>query len=51
MSNIKNKQKGFIQLIILIIVALIALKYFGLTVGEVIDWIKTFLDKILTVLK
>ncbi|MEK7113790.1 MAG: hypothetical protein AAB873_03115 [Patescibacteria group bacterium] len=50
-KNIKNNQKGIVQLIILVIVALIALKYFGLSLSEVIDWIKNFLDKILTFLK
>ncbi len=37
----KNKNGGFFQLIILIIVALFILKYTGLTIGDVVNWFKT----------
>lgn len=36
----KNKNGGFIQLIILIIIALFVMRYFGVTVSGVINWFK-----------
>ena len=44
----KKEKNGFIQLIILIIVALFTMKYFGITVSEVINW---FLNTFHNVLK
>lgn len=56
MTNVlKNKKRGFLQLIIIIIVALLVMRYFGLTFSgilnyfgltwaEVIGWFKTALD-------
>ncbi|MBP6883907.1 MAG: hypothetical protein KBC06_01595 [Candidatus Pacebacteria bacterium] len=39
----QNKRSGFIQLILLILIALFLMKYFGVTVSGVIDWfMKTF---------
>lgn len=35
-----GRQGGFLQLIILIIIALFLLKYFQLSVSDVVDWFK-----------
>jgi len=41
----KNKQGGFLELIILIIIFLFALKYSGLTLTDVFNWFgNTFRD-------
>ena len=42
-----NKQGGFLELIVLIIVALLIMKYLGLTVSEVVDWFKDFFGGVL----
>ena len=55
MNQIKNKKGGFLQLIIIIVVALLIMRYFdltftgifayfGLTWAEVITWLKQALD-------
>ncbi len=38
-NQIKNQKSGFIQIIILIIVVLILMKYFGISIPDIIDWI------------
>ncbi len=43
----KNKQSGLIELIILIIIALLLMKYFGITISGVIDWFKSFFGTVL----
>jgi len=51
----RNKKNGFIQIIILIVVALLVMRYFGLTISgildyfgltwtEIISWLKKALD-------
>ena len=42
-----SKQGGFLELIVLIIVALLIMKYMGLTVSEVVDWFKDFFAGVL----
>ncbi|MEI6280687.1 MAG: hypothetical protein WCP17_01665 [bacterium] len=37
-----SKQDGFLQIIILIVVALLAMKYFGITISSVVDWFSSF---------
>ena len=37
-NKIRNKKGGFIELIILIIVALLLMKYFGITISGAINW-------------
>ncbi len=47
-SKIKNtKQGGFLELIIVIIIALLVMKYMGLTVSGVIAWFKDFFGSVL----
>ncbi|MFZ3011777.1 MAG: hypothetical protein WA060_02155 [Minisyncoccia bacterium] len=44
-SGINNG--GFLQIIIFIIVALLIMKYFNVTISEVINWFKTFFAGVL----
>ena len=46
-KGIKDNQGGFIQLILLIVVALLIMKYFGLTISGVIHWFTTFFANVL----
>lgn len=41
------RQGGFLEFIIFILVALLIMKYMGLTVSEVIDWFKSFFGSVL----
>ncbi|HEV7701827.1 MAG TPA: hypothetical protein VGO63_00045 [Candidatus Paceibacterota bacterium] len=43
-TKIKNKEGGFVELIIVIIIALLLMKYFGITVSTVLGWLKMFVD-------
>jgi len=49
-KNIKNKQEnkqeGFLKLILFIIVAVILLRYFDISVSEIVDWVKTLWNSI-----
>lgn len=40
-NDIKNKEGGFLKLIIFIVIALFLMKYFKVSVSDVIDWIKS----------
>ena len=40
-SKFKNEEGGFLQLIILIIVVILLMKYFHITVTEIINWVKS----------
>jgi hypothetical protein len=40
-NDIKNKEGGFIKLIIFIVIALFLMKYFKISLSDVIDWIKS----------
>lgn len=37
----KNNQSGFIDLVLMIVAGLIAMKHFGLTFSDITDWLKT----------
>lgn len=43
----KNQEGGFIELIILIIIALFLMKYLGITVSGVIHWFTTTFSNVL----
>lgn len=43
----KNKQRGFIQIIIFIIVALLIMKFLGVTVSGVLNWFTSFFRGVL----
>lgn len=38
-NNLSNKQGGFIETIILIIILLLIMNYFGITITGILDWI------------
>lgn len=38
-KNSKNQQGGFIELIIVIIIVFLLMRYFGLTFTGIIDWL------------
>ena len=46
-NNIKNKNGGFIKLIIFIVIALLLMKFFNITFSEIITWFKSFFGNIL----
>ena len=46
-KNKENEEKGFIEIIILIIVALLLMKYFGVTISGVINWFTSFFSSVL----
>jgi len=46
-NNIKNKNGGFLQIIIVIIIALLIMKYFGITISVVVDWFLSFFRSVL----
>ncbi len=45
-SNIKSEQGGFLKLIVLIVIALLLMKYFKVSVTDVIDWFKTVFNSV-----
>ena len=42
-----STQGGFLEIIIFILIALLIMKYMGLTVSEVIIWFKSFFGSVL----
>ena len=50
-NNIKGmptgRQGGFIELIIIIIVALLIMKYYGITISGTMEWFKSFFGNVL----
>ena len=42
-----SKQGGFLELIVLVIIALLIMKYLGLTISEVVTWFKDFFGSVL----
>jgi hypothetical protein len=45
-NKINNQQGGFLQIIILIIIALIVMKYLGITVSGVLNWLANLLRSV-----
>ena len=45
-SNIKNKEGGFLKLIIFIVLALFLMKYFKISISDVFNWIKGLLNSV-----
>ena len=46
-NQIKNKEGGFIEIIIIVIIALLIMKYNGMTISGVIVWFKSFFASVL----
>ncbi|MFA6256923.1 MAG: hypothetical protein WCT29_01285 [Candidatus Paceibacterota bacterium] len=42
-----NKQGGFLELIVVILIALFLMKYFDITISEVVYWFKSFFGSVL----
>ena len=42
-----KKEGGFIQLIVLIVIALLLMKYYGITITESIVWFKDYFSSVL----
>ena len=47
MKNKNKNQRGFVQLILLIIIILFIMKYSGVTVSQVVTWFKTTFASVL----
>jgi hypothetical protein len=43
----KNKESGIIEIIVLIIIALLIMKYLGITITGVINWFTAFFSGVL----
>ncbi|OGI95004.1 hypothetical protein A2917_01320 [Candidatus Nomurabacteria bacterium RIFCSPLOWO2_01_FULL_42_17] len=37
-NNLKNQNRGFLQLIIIIVIALLLMRYFGITISGILDY-------------
>ncbi len=46
MKNINNKQGGFIQLILTIIVVVFLLSYFNITISDAWNWLVTMFNNV-----
>ena len=42
----RNKQSGFLKLIIFIIVVLFLIKYFNVSVSDVLNWLKALFNSV-----
>ncbi len=49
MKNItkNDKEGGFLEIIVLIIIALLLMRYFGITISGVINWFASFFRSVL----
>ncbi len=45
-DNVLSKQGGFLKTIIIIIIALIILKYFNISLSDAINWLKDLWDSV-----
>jgi len=50
-NKINNKEGGFLQIIILIIIALLLMRYFGLTITGILDYLNLSWSGIITWIK
>lgn len=46
-NKIKNEKAGFLQIIIIIVIALIVMKYFDITISGVVHWFTSFFSSVL----
>jgi len=46
-NNFKKQKGGFVQVIILIIIGLVILKFLNLSISDVATWFKTFFSEVL----
>ena len=45
-NNIENEQSGFLKLIIFIIIALLLMKYFNISVSDIVNWVESLFNSI-----
>jgi hypothetical protein len=45
-GSIKNKQGGFLKLIIFIIVVLFLMKYFNISLSDIVNWVKALFSSV-----
>ncbi len=51
-NNFKNKNSGFIQLIILIVIVLLTMRHYHVTVDSVVNWFKSLdAEKVIALIK
>ncbi len=43
----KNKEGGFLELIVIIVIALVIMKYYGITISGVIHWFTSYFANVL----
>jgi hypothetical protein len=43
MKSLKNKQGGFLDIIIAVVIILLVMRYFGLTFTAIFDWLRELL--------
>mgnify|MGYP001574961308 CR=1 FL=1 len=45
--NKKEKEGGFIQIIVLVVIALLVMKYYGITITIAFNWFKDYFSSVL----
>ncbi len=45
-QNLKNQEEGFLKTIILVIIALFILKYYGITISDAISWVRNLFESV-----
>jgi hypothetical protein len=45
--TVKNKEGGFLEIIVVILIALFIMKYMGVTISDVVIWFKTTFSGVL----
>ncbi len=43
----ENREGGFVELIVLILVGLLVMKYYGITISEAVNWFKAYFGDVL----
>ena len=46
-NKMQNKEGGIIELIVLIIIALLLMKYFDITISDIVNWFESFFRSVL----
>lgn len=41
-----NKEKGFLKIIIIIVIALLLMRYYNISVDDALNWIKSFVNSV-----
>lgn len=46
-KGVKNKEGGFLELIVIIVIALVIMRYYGITITGVIHWFTNYFANVL----